>query len=125
MDVYDLKDETIGNRKIRVIIYEELIGKNSKPVTLSTNFKHLDFECDPSVAEDLSQTLAQFIGLSESALKRNYKRNKTETTKWSRRKYDQNQSYQSKKKSFSWNYNYLDCNFYLYLIFFFLLIKDF
>ena len=67
--------------QIRVIVAED-----DNDETESVIYKHLDFECEPDIAEDIKSTFSQLIMYSNSQFARTYDElvNKT-SFKWSRR----------------------------------------
>ena len=98
MDVFDLKEKTTpaGKTAFRIIVIEPPDTTTSKlnptqAADLEPAYKHLDFECDASIAEDLKNTCLQLIDITNSAEWKHYTMNSAQavtSTKWSRRAQD-------------------------------------
>ena len=79
-----------GKSQIRVIVVEEF-EENSKAAAIS--YKHLDFECDSDIADDIRTTFSQIIMFCDSVYSRNYDESSATltSTKWSRRLFKLNE----------------------------------
>jgi len=85
-----LKQKFEGKSQIRVLVVED---SNENPKTSSLSYKHLDFECDSDIAEDIKNTFSQIIMFCDSVYSRNYDESTAAltSTKWSRRLFKMNE----------------------------------
>ena len=72
------------------MVVEEL---NDNQKTSSISYKHLDFECDSDIADDIKNTFSQIIMFCDSVYSRNYEESSASltSTKWSRRLFKMNE----------------------------------
>jgi hypothetical protein len=73
---YLREKEIAGKSQIRIIVVEEEPG---------VAYKHLDFECEPKIAEELIKTFNQFFLFCNSSYWKAYNQSKKKSVKWSRR----------------------------------------
>jgi hypothetical protein len=84
----DLKDgKVLGKSHIRIIAVEE--DEESKDNLSTPIYKHLDFECDSDLVEEIKTSFSHLIIFCNSPYLQQYQQNskKITTTKWSRRLY--------------------------------------
>ena len=80
-----------GKSQIRVLVVEEETNDQSKVAT-NMAYKHLDFECDTDIGEDIKHTFSQLIMFQDSVYVRNFdEANAASSTKWSRRLFKLNE----------------------------------
>jgi hypothetical protein len=88
VDCGDLKDSKVpGKSHIRIIAVEE--DEDSKDNLNNPIYKHLDFECDSDLVEEIKTSFSHLIMFCNSSYLHQYKQQpkKITTTKWSRRLY--------------------------------------
>ena len=88
VDCGDLKDSKIpGKSHIRIIAVDE--DEDSLDSINTPVYKHLDFECDSDLVEEIKKSFSHLIMFCNSPYLQQYKQQskKITTTKWSRRFY--------------------------------------
>ena len=94
----------LGKTQIRVLVAEEL---SDQLKASAVTYKHLDFECESDIAEDIKRTFSQIIMFCDSAYARHFdESNLATSTKWSRRLFKMNEKYNKyfwKKNIFIWD----------------------
>jgi hypothetical protein len=73
------------------LVVEEL--NDNQKTSSSISYKHLDFECDSDIADDIKNTFSQIIMFCDSVYSRNYDECSASltSTKWSRRLFKMNE----------------------------------
>lgn len=100
---YLREKEVAGKSQIRIIVVEEEsassspssnTGQSASGATASSStqpvvgYRHLDFECESSVADDIIKTFHQIFLYCNSSYYKAYQQSKKKSVKWSRRLYN-------------------------------------
>lgn len=84
---YLREKEVAGKSQIRIIVVEEE-QSSSTSTSPAVVYKHLDFECESNVADDIIKTFNQIFLYCNSSYYKAYQQSKKKSVKWSRRLYN-------------------------------------
>jgi hypothetical protein len=93
---YLREKEIAGKAQLRIIVAEE--ESETRPTLV---YKHLDFECEPSKAEDIIRTFNQLILFCNSSYWKIFNQAKRKSVKWSRRLFNAEQKQKTEVKQTS------------------------